>query len=248
MVRVKQKLAIGRDEDRLPGLQYDGDKVYCGLCGKGFSALALHILKTHNMPLDEYREYFGLNRTQPLWTPELSAKHRAIFIRRGMAGKYKFSVPPSSAGGLRYRRQGHLTLQDSEAVRIRQSNNGKKAYTLVPCADCGKPTKGLRTDKRKFYCPECWKAHGTEYQRQWRETHRESGRLANRRCRAAHLEEYRRRGREYWKTKYPIRRIVTQPCLNCGQITTGSTSHGKLFCLDCRRNGAPAHLYYLEHK
>lgn len=183
MPRVKQKLVRGRDENRLPGLQYDGEKVYCGLCGKGYSSLALHILQTHHMPLDEYREHFGLNRSQPLWTPELSAKHRANFIRRGMVGKYKFTIPPNSAGGLKYRRQGHITLQDSEAVRIRQSNNGKKAHTLVPCAICGKPTKGLKTNKRKFYCPECKIGHDAEYVTQWRDTHRDSIRQACRRYR-----------------------------------------------------------------
>lgn len=250
MSRVKQKLLIGKDESRLPGLQYDGDnKVYCGLCGKGFAWLGNHIIQSHHLSLDEYRERFNLNRTQPLCSPEYSAKQRASFIKRGMVEKYagQIDVTIYSKGAAKpYRQQGKITLQDSPAVARRQIQNAKKSHTLVPCAICGKPTKGINTDKRKFYCPECMKAHDREYKTGWRETHRDSTRAACKRCRARHLEEYRRKDLERYRAKQPIRRILTQPCSNCGQITTGRTSRGKLYCPDCRR--IRAHLYYLAKK
>lgn len=49
----------------------DGEKVQCHLCGKWFTTLPLHLIKTHKTEIDKYKEQFGLNRTQPL----VSKKH-----------------------------------------------------------------------------------------------------------------------------------------------------------------------------
>ena len=47
------------------------------------------------------------------------------------------------------------------------------------------------------------KSRKVEYQKKWRESHREAGRAAQVRYRASHLEESRRKGREYWSRKHP---------------------------------------------
>jgi hypothetical protein len=196
-----QKLTTGLEEYRLPGLEYDGKKIYCGLCGKGFTFLALHILQTHKYSLDDYREKFSLNRGQPLCTPQYSDKLRVHLLRRG-----QISVLPLPChlhgSGKPYRRQGRLTIKDSDKVKARQSKNGIRAWGDVPCVICGKLTRGIKTDKRKFYCSECRKIHDSEYFGQWRDEHRETCRQASARYRKNHLEQVRQADREIKRRKH----------------------------------------------
>lgn len=48
-------------------IKYDEEgRVVCHICGRAYDRLAAHIRYKHNMTKDEYREEFGLNRTQRL--------------------------------------------------------------------------------------------------------------------------------------------------------------------------------------
>ncbi len=82
----RQHLKTGIPDMFLPGLCYDGEKLICGLCGKRYKKLAVHILRTHGWDLDDYRIEFSLNRTQPLVTPQLSDKYAEGLEARGLAG------------------------------------------------------------------------------------------------------------------------------------------------------------------
>lgn len=44
----------------------DKDKVQCHICGKLFSSLRMHIIKTHDMPVADYKVKFGLAKSTVL--------------------------------------------------------------------------------------------------------------------------------------------------------------------------------------
>lgn len=44
----------------------DGEKVQCHICGKWFRCLGMHVNRKHELNGEEYKERFGLNRTQSL--------------------------------------------------------------------------------------------------------------------------------------------------------------------------------------
>jgi ROS/MUCR transcriptional regulator protein len=54
----------------------DEGRVQCHLCGRWYRALGSnHLLHSHGMTADEYRELVGLRPRHPLWAPDLSRAH-----------------------------------------------------------------------------------------------------------------------------------------------------------------------------
>lgn len=209
--RRKQKLITGEKSLNIPGLHYDGEKLICGLCGKHYTRLDMHIILTHGWTPDDYREEFSLNRTQPLITPQLSDKHREnTSKRKQQLLSHPFKLMNSCGKnnkGKPYRKQGLITvtiLRNSPAMKIKQGENAKKAHILVPCTMCGQPTKGIVTNKRNFFCSDCAHKHENEYQTLWRKQHPEAVQLSQAKFRALHLQERRVKGREYSRIKYRL--------------------------------------------
>lgn len=172
--RRRQHLILGRANLSLPGLEYDGEKLRCGLCRRRYILLAHHIRQTHSWTPDDYREEFSLNRTQPLCTPQYSDNAAKRLRDRGLVGKYP-NYDLNKGVGVRHRDQAKLNLSHEHQKPIKmtlsklaaQSKNGKKAWRLVPCSRCGKLTLGLRTTKRAFVCKDCKPIRDREYQYEW---------------------------------------------------------------------------------
>ena len=183
---------------RLEGLGYDGDTLVCGLCGKHYRSLSTHIRRSHEWSLYDYREEFGLNRTQPLWVPELSQRQGENLRRRGLVGtnlRYDmFLLDKELNFGIQARYEQSCggkgkVMTMTPAKIMAQKNNQTKTQVLsmlYTCAICGREYFGRVCDKNRqsHYCSEC-KAKGREMAiKQWRASHPEKAR------------EYARRHRE----------------------------------------------------
>ena len=60
--------------DSIGRLIFEGERTLCYLCGKWYVALGTHIAKAHGWFAADYREEFGLNKYQPLCSPEYSRR------------------------------------------------------------------------------------------------------------------------------------------------------------------------------
>jgi predicted transcriptional regulator len=58
--------------------------IYCMICGKGMKTLARHLKTAHGMTAKEYREKFGIPRTQPLAAKDYSESRKQMAIDRGL--------------------------------------------------------------------------------------------------------------------------------------------------------------------
>lgn len=68
----------------------DEDKLICLLCGRHYVGLAVHIVRTHKMPLDDYKERFGIP-----WTYGVAGKNfRAQGSRRMKRNRKEGKLPP----------------------------------------------------------------------------------------------------------------------------------------------------------
>ena len=173
-----------------PGiLNYDlvEDKVECHICGKWFIYLAPHLRWKHNLTVDEYREDFGLNRTQPLCTPSLSEKHRRHFVEQGLVGKHLVFNLGEFPHSTERRLQGRLNFSRARTgLPIRATEKSREAarrryqLSLVPqpCVVCS--TTVLVREKRgkSALCDNCRPAYRKEYNHQWADANRQ------------HLREY----------------------------------------------------------
>lgn len=61
------------------------DKIYCMLCGKGFTTLSRHLKTSHDMTASEYRKQFDIPRSQSLAAKNYSESRRKMAIDRGLA-------------------------------------------------------------------------------------------------------------------------------------------------------------------
>lgn len=167
-------------------LDYDPveDKIQCKLCGRWLVYLAPHLRWKHNLTVDEYREEFGLNRTQPLCTPSLSEKHRRHFVEQGLVGKHLvFNLAELfSHKGRRERLQAKLNLSRVRTgVPIRLTSEGKEAriqnvrenlFASLPCVECGTMVVAQRNGKSAV-CLNCRAEHKRKYMEQWSSAHHE---------------------------------------------------------------------------
>lgn len=60
------------------------DKVYCMICGKGFTTLKRHLNAAHGMKPGEYRRQFDIPTSQPLAAKNYSEQRKQMAIDRGL--------------------------------------------------------------------------------------------------------------------------------------------------------------------
>ena len=186
--KQRQKLIAGQpnmSQRTLGILKYNGQKIQCGICGKWYILLALHIIRTHGWSLNDYRVEFSLNRSQPLCTPEFSKKCGDHLIERGLRGRNLWKTQPLKTIGTTTRMQGRIA--ESSAAKgtkramnplkfIAQRSNLEKAKIAIniTCFLCGKIFKGLLQHKRqRNYCPDCRPLARKIYWATWRRNNRE---------------------------------------------------------------------------
>jgi predicted transcriptional regulator len=58
--------------------------IYCMICGKGMKTLARHLKTAHGMTPKEYREKFGIPRTQSLAAKDYSESRKQMAIDRDL--------------------------------------------------------------------------------------------------------------------------------------------------------------------
>lgn len=196
MGRKRQRIKVG-EEYNVEGLDYDGEKLTCGLCARRYRALNVHVLRTHGLSPDEYRKEFSLNISQPLWTPDLSQRIGEALRERGLVGNNLWGVQPGKSkhnhsNQAKYEMSigGKGKVMTMTLVKVKaQKNNAKKSQVLdiaYTCAICGNVYYGRRCEKgrQNHYCPECRPKARQMIILQWRIQHPDKVREYTRRYRA----------------------------------------------------------------
>lgn len=62
------------------------DKIYCMVCGKGFTTLKRHLKTAHEMTDKEYREKFDIPAGTPLAAKSYSENRRQMALDKDLAG------------------------------------------------------------------------------------------------------------------------------------------------------------------
>ena len=76
--QARSLIKQGRIFGSLGKIERDGDRIQCHLCGGWYILSAAHIWQSHGIQADDYRELFGLNRSQGLTG---TAEHRRRSVR-----------------------------------------------------------------------------------------------------------------------------------------------------------------------
>jgi hypothetical protein len=107
---------IKRGDERLVGtpgvLEYtpDQERVVCPMCGRLLRSISGAHLRLHGLETaDEFRELWGLNRTQPLSSPDMSERMRNNALANDFESRVKGSrgdFQHKGAQGTKYRFQG----------------------------------------------------------------------------------------------------------------------------------------------
>jgi len=66
---------------------FGADKVYCMVCGKGFTTLKKHIAVSHNLSPKDYRKKFNVPAKTPLVARKYSEAKKKIAQKLGLAEK-----------------------------------------------------------------------------------------------------------------------------------------------------------------
>lgn len=79
------------------------DRIECRLCGKRFGSLGQHVSRTHKITPDEYRDRFGMRRSEPLTSLATRAKFSDAITRTiaagGLASHYAGNGSRAAAAG-----------------------------------------------------------------------------------------------------------------------------------------------------
>jgi len=70
---------------------FNGDRIQCLLCGRSFKTLVTHLLKIHNISVDDYKIRYGLPWTRGLACSETSEKMTQGCIKRINSGELDLS-------------------------------------------------------------------------------------------------------------------------------------------------------------
>lgn len=160
----------------------NGEKVQCHICGRWFILLAPHLRWKHNLTPDEYREDFGLNRTQPLCAQSLSEKHRRHFIEQGLVGKHLCFNLSDFPHATERRLQGRLnfsrarrgmSLRVTEKRKMAQKRNYQMTRVPQTCIVCGKTILVKKIRGKSALCDNCRPAYRKEYNRRWADANRQ---------------------------------------------------------------------------
>jgi predicted transcriptional regulator len=66
---------------------FGADKVYCMVCGKGFTTLKKHLAISHNLAPKDYRKKFNISAKTPLVARNYSESKKKIAQKLGLAEK-----------------------------------------------------------------------------------------------------------------------------------------------------------------
>lgn len=121
-------------------LNDDGEKIQCHLCGKRYSLLAIHIVRTHGLTCEEYKEKFGLNRIQPLASAAQRELRRELHSERlaalGRTQIHKIQLKPGECRyrGLKRRAQwvSPTALGHKESTKALMSQQKNELYATKP--------------------------------------------------------------------------------------------------------------------
>ena len=180
--------AVIRTNNELPvegELRFDTDKIQCHICGQWYYFLASHVIQTHHISVDDYRDIYSLNRRQPLIVPQLSALLSKLcrdreFWKLGSAPFYKHLARLYMDPHFLRRRQTRFNLSDAltgitpkltEKRKQSQKRNIMKSFLERPCDLCSKVTLAHKSAAHA-YCRECRPLHMEQYQKAYREAHR----------------------------------------------------------------------------
>jgi hypothetical protein len=95
---------------------FDGEFVICHLCGRSLRSVSAHV-RVHGWTTAAYREAFGLERGQPLESPDTRKARAAAFTSRLI---FEPAVREGSAAGRRRARSGYLAPDAAAAAKGRR--------------------------------------------------------------------------------------------------------------------------------
>lgn len=133
----------------------DGEKVQCHICGRWFLALPRHLTSSHKVSAKDYRDQFGLNRTQPLISQGLSERLAVIQTERlsnywgacdltALNNSKKDSKFKMRAQGVTKVKQSNSTSNKIEAQRAKMKG---RLFTEVHKAKISMSLKGIVRSK-----------------------------------------------------------------------------------------------------
>ncbi|MFO7578155.1 MAG: MucR family transcriptional regulator [Pelovirga sp.] len=80
----------GTVEENVPAVSkrkaFGNDKIYCMICGKGFTTLKRHLNSAHQMTAKEYKEKFDIPASTSLAAKNYVEGRRQMAIDKGLAG------------------------------------------------------------------------------------------------------------------------------------------------------------------
>ena len=148
-----------------------GGKVVCHICGKKFHHLGAHVVATHEITADDYRDEFGLNRTTGLISDALAAKRTMQVYQMRSAGVFTsggFQPGVSWKGhkhGPRSLEAMCNTARQENLVRIQKISaaRAKAQRRLLTCKVCGvefyrTPNQGHGARAPKTCSKPCFRA------------------------------------------------------------------------------------------
>lgn len=162
-------------------------KIQCHVCGRWFFYLFPHLRWKHELTLDEYREDYGLNRTQPLCSPILSEKHRKTFIDNGLVGKHLDFNLCRFCPTTERRLQGRLNFSKARTGvslivtpkrKSAQRRNYRNSLVPMPCVECGTMVLFRVKQGKNPVCSECRPLRKKKMYKLWADANRQ------------HLREY----------------------------------------------------------
>jgi DNA-binding CsgD family transcriptional regulator len=126
----------------LPGFPWDGkfnntaaikkyfshDRLQCLLCGRDFRGLGHHIIRGHNIYIDDYREQFGLPWSKGLDGKSLKELKGNVIRKTRRAGKMKFT--DGATFTKRMQKYRHKKRNPPEALRKAFIDRNVKRFTL----------------------------------------------------------------------------------------------------------------------
>lgn len=135
-------------------LERDEDSVLCHECGRRLQSLAWHLRKAHEMTAEDYRQAYGLGRSQELISLGLLRRYsQAAISRVGTSGWRRFEAARDPVAASRTR---DLAAPSPAAVWAKRTdyapaNLPRRTRTTKVCPQCG----NTYTGSRRTCSPDC---------------------------------------------------------------------------------------------
>ncbi len=116
-------------------------RLRCHVCGWFMNHLGRHVYLRHNMTAEDYREAYGLNRTTPLCSKDISRHRATIALQNQLEGKF-----PSGEDGRLYlpHPPHHKRRHSARAEEILH----RRAHFVNPLNNPEYAAKALETRRR----------------------------------------------------------------------------------------------------